>query len=85
MAGADRKIFHGKRPPIHVHRAFDGIFGTILLGVGDNPNNGVAVLAKGAVPVERRRGLPGDPDDLHSRYIEAQVRTLRRNGVILAH
>lgn len=35
--------------------------------------NGVAILAKGAVPVERRRGLPGDPDDTHSRYLEAEV------------
>jgi exodeoxyribonuclease-3 len=36
--------------------------------------NGVAILAKGADPVERRRGLPGDPDDTHSRYIEASLR-----------
>jgi exodeoxyribonuclease-3 len=35
--------------------------------------NGVAILAKGADPVEIRRGLPGDPDDTHSRYIEADV------------
>jgi exodeoxyribonuclease III len=35
--------------------------------------NGVAILAKGADPIEVRRGLPGDPDDSHSRYIEAQV------------
>jgi exodeoxyribonuclease-3 len=35
--------------------------------------NGVAILARGAVPRERRRGLPGDPDDTHSRYIEADV------------
>ena len=27
----------------------------------------------GAKPVETRRGLPGDPDDIHSRYIEAAV------------
>ena len=27
----------------------------------------------GATPVETRRGLPGDPDDIHSRYIEAAV------------
>jgi len=25
------------------------------------------------VPLERRRGLPGDPDDTHSRYLEAEV------------
>jgi exodeoxyribonuclease III len=34
--------------------------------------NGVAILAKGADPSESRRGLPGDPDDAHSRYIEAR-------------
>jgi exodeoxyribonuclease III len=35
--------------------------------------NGVAILAKGVKPVEIRRGLPGDPDDTHSRYLEADV------------
>jgi len=35
--------------------------------------NGVAILAKGAKPVETRRGLRGDPDDTHSRYIEGAV------------
>jgi exodeoxyribonuclease III len=35
--------------------------------------NGVAILARGAEPIETRRGLPGDPDDTHSRYIEAAV------------
>ena len=35
--------------------------------------NGVAILARGCTPVETRRGLPGDPQDLHSRYIEAAV------------
>jgi exodeoxyribonuclease-3 len=40
--------------------------------------NGVAILAKDAQPVETRRGLPGDPDDTHSRYIEAAV-----NGVLV--
>ena len=35
--------------------------------------NGVAILARGADPQERRRGLPGDPDDTHSRYIEGTV------------
>ena len=33
----------------------------------------MAILARGAQPVETRRGLPGDPDDTHSRYIEAAV------------
>ena len=33
----------------------------------------MAILARGAKPAEIRRGLPGDPDDSHSRYIEAAV------------
>jgi exodeoxyribonuclease III len=40
---------------------------------GQKGFNGVAVLAKGQQPQELRRGLPGDPDDTHSRYLEAQV------------
>jgi exodeoxyribonuclease-3 len=45
---------------------------------GQKSWNGVAILAKGARPVETRRGLPGDPQDPHSRYIEAAV-----NGVLI--
>jgi len=41
---------------------------------GQKGFNGVAVLAKGGAPELRRVGLPGDPDDTHSRYIEAVVR-----------
>jgi exodeoxyribonuclease-3 len=40
---------------------------------GQKAWNGVAILARGSDPVETRRGLPGDPEDLHSRYIEAAV------------
>jgi exodeoxyribonuclease-3 len=40
---------------------------------GQTSFNGVAILAKNADPVEIRRGLPGDPDDTHSRYIEADI------------
>jgi len=43
---------------------------------GQKSWNGVAILARGCAPVETRRGLPGDPDDSHSRYIEAAVRGL---------
>jgi exodeoxyribonuclease III len=46
---------------------------------GQKGFNGVAVLARGATPTEIRRGLPGDPDDTHSRYLEAEV-----NGVTIA-
>ena len=38
---------------------------------GQKSWNGVAILTRGCQPVETRRGLPGDPEDLHSRYIEA--------------
>jgi exodeoxyribonuclease-3 len=40
---------------------------------GQKSWNGVAILARGRQPVETRRGLPGDPDDSHSRYIEAAI------------
>jgi hypothetical protein len=40
---------------------------------GQKSWNGVAILARGAEPVETHRGLPGDPDDTHSRYIEAAI------------
>ena len=40
---------------------------------GQSRWNGVAILARGAEPVETSRGLPGDPQDLHSRYLEAAV------------
>ncbi|MFL6779793.1 MAG: exodeoxyribonuclease III [Sphingomicrobium sp.] len=45
---------------------------------GQKSWNGVAILARGCDPVETRRGLPGDPDDNHSRYIEAAI-----SGVIV--
>lgn len=45
---------------------------------GQKSWNGVAVLARDALTL-RRVGLPGDPDDTHSRYIEVEVR-----GVIVA-
>jgi exodeoxyribonuclease III len=40
---------------------------------GQRSWNGVAILAKGTDPIEIRRGLPGDPDDSHSRYLEGLV------------
>jgi exodeoxyribonuclease III len=45
---------------------------------GQKSWNGVAILARGATPTERRRVLPGDPEDLHSRYIEAEL-----DGVVI--
>ena len=40
---------------------------------GQRSWNGVAILAKGADPTEIRRGLPGNPADDQSRYLEAAV------------
>jgi exodeoxyribonuclease III len=40
---------------------------------GQKSWNGVAILRRGAAPVETARGLPGDPEDMHSRYIEADI------------
>ena len=46
---------------------------------GQKSFNGVAILARGQDPVEMRRGLPGDPSDLHSRYLEAAI-----DGIVVA-
>jgi exodeoxyribonuclease-3 len=40
---------------------------------GQKSWNGVAILSRNSEIKELRRGLPGDPDDSHSRYIEALV------------
>jgi exodeoxyribonuclease-3 len=45
---------------------------------GQKSWNGVAILARDTAPIETRRGLPGDPDDTHSRYIEAAI-----NGILI--
>jgi len=45
--------------------------------------NGVALLGRGTAPSERRRDLPGDPDDKQSRYIEATVHGLLVGGLYL--
>ncbi|RZF64578.1 exodeoxyribonuclease III [Sphingomonas populi] len=50
---------------------------------GQKSWNGVAVLAKGADPVERQRGLAGETEDDHSRYLEAEVAT-DFGGVVIA-
>jgi exodeoxyribonuclease III len=46
---------------------------------GEKAYNGVAILARGITPIETRRGLPGDPADTQSRYLEAAV-----DGVLVA-
>ena len=46
---------------------------------GQKGFNGVAVLARGKQPVERTRGLEGEPEDEHSRYLECDV-----DGLVVA-
>lgn len=46
---------------------------------GQKSWNGVAILSRNGGIEEVCRALPGDPEDLHSRYIEAQV-----NGITVA-
>jgi exodeoxyribonuclease III len=43
---------------------------------GQKSWNGVAILSRHEEPKETQRGLPGDPDDAHSRYIEATIEGL---------
>lgn len=45
---------------------------------GQKSWNGVAILSRLGKPEEIRRVLPGDPDDSHSRYLEANI-----NGIIV--
>ncbi|HEY0269845.1 MAG TPA: exodeoxyribonuclease III [Sphingomonas sp.] len=49
----------------------DAGYGTVWHG--QKGFNGVAILARGTSPVERKRGLDGDPEDAQSRYIEAEI------------
>ena len=44
---------------------------------GQKSWNGVAILSKIGKPKEVCRVLPGDPDDIHSRYIEANIKDIR--------
>ncbi len=46
---------------------------------GEKSWNGVALLARGTEPVEIRRGLPREPRDMQSRYLEAAI-----HGVVVA-
>lgn len=43
---------------------------------GQKSWNGVGILARGMEINEIRRALPGDPEDAHSRYIEAEVNNI---------
>jgi exodeoxyribonuclease-3 len=50
---------------------------------GQKSWNGVAILARDKEPFLTRKGLPGDPDDSHSRYIEAAVDGILVGGLYL--
>jgi len=50
---------------------------------GQKSHHGVAILSRGAKPVEVRRGLPGDDADGQARYLEADVGGLRIASVYL--
>ena len=62
------KIPHDKFPEDAIRSAGYGV-----IWHGQKSFNGVAILARHADPIEVRRVLPGDPEDLHSRYIEGRV------------
>jgi exodeoxyribonuclease III len=50
---------------------------------GQKGFNGVAILARGEQPVEVQKGLDGEPEDEHSRYIEADVFGVRIASIYL--
>ena len=50
---------------------------------GQKGFNGVAILARGEKPVEVQKGLSGEPEDEHSRYIEADVFGIRVASIYL--
>jgi exodeoxyribonuclease-3 len=50
---------------------------------GQPSHHGVAILARGAQPLEVRRGLPDDDGDLQARYLEADVQGIRVASVYL--
>ncbi len=54
-----------------------------MLWHGQKGFNGVAILAKGAEPVEVQRGLAGEAEDEQSRYLEADVFGLRVAAIYL--
>jgi exodeoxyribonuclease-3 len=62
------KAPHEKFPEQAIRNAGYGV-----IWHGQKSYNGVAIMARGREPVETHRGLPGDTEDLHSRYLEATV------------
>jgi len=50
---------------------------------GQRAHHGVAILARGQVPREVRRGLPGDDADLQARYLEGDIEGVRIASIYL--
>ncbi len=50
---------------------------------GQKGFNGVAILGRGQAPTLIRKGLDGEPEDEHSRYIEAEIFGLRVASIYL--
>jgi exodeoxyribonuclease III len=50
---------------------------------GQKGFNGVAILARGEQPIEVQKGLNGEPEDDHSRYIEADIFGVRVASIYL--
>jgi exodeoxyribonuclease III len=50
---------------------------------GQKSWNGVAILARGSTPERTQPGLPGEPDETQSRYIEATVGRVRIGSLYL--
>jgi exodeoxyribonuclease-3 len=65
------KAVDTKFPQLDLHKAGYG-----AIWHGQQSWNGVAILARGARPVETHRGLPGDTGDTQSRYVEAAAHGL---------
>jgi len=68
------RILDGEFPIAAIH---DAGYGAIWKGQRTR-YNGVAILARGADPIEVRRALPGDTNDSEARYLEAAV-----NGILI--
>jgi len=63
------RIYHEEFPLDAIRAAGYG-----ALWRGQKPRyNGVAILARGVEPIEMRRELPCDPDDIQARYLEAAI------------
>lgn len=50
---------------------------------GQKGFNGVAILMRDGQPVETKRGLDGEPEDEHSRYLEADANGVRVASIYL--